>query len=365
MKMPQRFEAVSAAFNPAMLQLARSARGLTQEEVAKTSGVTQALLSKIENRLIEAPSGEVVDALSRALGFPTSFFLQKEDVLGLPHFHHRRRAKLGAKPLARIHAITNIRRMHVQRLLTSWEKDVPKPIPQLNLEEAGITPTQVANRLREYWLLPRGPVTDLTAIVESAGGIVVSSDFGTALLDGISFRVPGLPPLFFMNSQVPGDRFRFSLAHELGHMVMHGLPDDDEKMESQADEFAASFLMPSSDIRPYLSSVSLGKLGRVKAMWRVSIKALIRRSADLRLITSHQYKMLSIEYNKAKYGSGEPYPIEVEKPATLTRMVEHHLKNLGYSVEELARLLCVSQDDFRRAYVPHTSGLRLVISNGD
>lgn len=362
--MPRPDKAATGPFNPAMLQLARSARSVTQEEVARTSGVTQALLSKIENRLIETPSAEVVDALARALGFPTSFFFQRDDVIGLSHFHHRKRAKLGAKPLARIHAVTNIRRMHIQRLISSWEKEALKPIPQIDLDDVRLTPAQLAARMREYWTLPRGPVSCLSSIIEAAGGIIVLSDFGTGLLDGISFRLPGLPPLFFMNSQVPGDRFRFSLAHELGHMIMHGMPDDDEKMERQADEFAAAFLMPAQDIRPYLSSVSLSKLGRVKPLWRVSIKSLIRRSHDLRLITSNQYKLLNIEYNKARYGGGEPHPIDVEKSTLLARLVEHHLNGLGYSTDELAQLLCIGENDFRRAYLPApASGLRLVVSN--
>lgn len=363
MTMPQKNSAATGAFNPSMLQLARSARGLTQEEVASKSGVTQALLSKLENRLIENPSDDVVESLSRAVGFPSHFFYQKEDVLGLSHFHHRKRAKLGAKPLARIHAVTNIRRIHIQRLLSSWERDPAKPIPDIALNEARLTPSQLALRMREYWVLPRGPIANLVSVIEDAGGIVVMSDFGTPLLDGISFRIPGLPPLFFMNAQVPGDRFRFSLAHELGHMIMHGKPDDDDKMERQADEFAASFLMPAVDVRPYLSAASLSKFGRAKPLWKVSIKSFVRRAFDLRLISSHQYKMLNIEYNKARYGEGEPYPIELEKPSFLARLVDHHLKNLGYTPAELARLLCVGEADFRRAYTSAPTGLRLVVSN--
>jgi Zn-dependent peptidase ImmA (M78 family) len=86
------------------------------------------------------------------------------------------------------------------------------------------------------------------------------------------------------------DRSRLSLAHELGHIVMHTAPDDDEKMESAAHRFAAAFLMPASDIKPYLISPRLSTLRRVKAYWRVSIKALIKRAFDLALITPSQYK---------------------------------------------------------------------------
>lgn len=350
-------------FNAAMLQLARSACGLTQEEAAQAAGVTQALLSKLENRLLTNPSHDVVESLANALRFPAAFFYQPDSLIGLPHFHHRKRAKLQAKPLARIHSIVNIRRMHLQRLLRSWEREPSKPIPELDPENLGLTAQALALRMREYWLLPRGPVDNLVDLIEAAGGVIILVDFNTSFIDGISIRIPGLPPTFFMNSQVPADRFRYSLAHELGHIIMHSVPGDDETMESQADEFAASFLMPAQDVRPYLSSASIAKLGRVKPFWKVSIKALIRRAFDLKLVTPYQYKSLNIEYGKAHYNSGEPHPIEFEKPKLFAQIVEHHMRALGYSISEMAQLLCIHEDVFRKAYLPGAKGLRLVVSN--
>lgn len=45
-------------------------------------------------------------------------------------------------------------------------------------------------------MLPRGPVSNLVELIEEAGGIVIIARFGTSLLDGLSFRTEGLPPLF-------------------------------------------------------------------------------------------------------------------------------------------------------------------------
>src|SRR5580658_6966645 len=94
-------------FNPDMLRLGRDARELTQSELAEASGVTQALISKLEHGLVTEPSEEVVAALSQALKFPPAFFRQPDRAIGFPHFHYRRRAKMGAKELARIEAIIN------------------------------------------------------------------------------------------------------------------------------------------------------------------------------------------------------------------------------------------------------------------
>jgi len=349
-------------FNPDMLKLARDARELTQADLAKKSGITQAFISKLEHGLNTQPGDEALDRISKALRFPRAFFFQREKILGLPHFHFRKRAKLGSRPLARIGAVINIRRHHIAKLLRSYELDVLRPIPQIDLDETGLTPEKVAERLRAYWMIPRGPIQNLVDLIEDAGGIVILTPFGTNLLDGLSFRAEGMPPLFFMNKDVPGDRFRFSLAHELGHMVMHTMPEDEEKQEVEAHRFAAAFLMPATEIRPYLIGGKINNLGRVKAYWKVSIKALIRRAYDLNLVTQNQYKFMNIQYNKL-FHEGEPGAFEIEKPARLEKIFRYHQEKLEYSVDDLAKLISFTSEDVERVYLGGRQGLRLIVSN--
>jgi Zn-dependent peptidase ImmA (M78 family)/DNA-binding XRE family transcriptional regulator len=336
-------------FNPDMLRLARDVRGITQAELAALTSVTQALISKIENGLVTNPSGEAVGKISTVLRFPKPFFYQQERLVGLPHFHSRERSKLSVKDLAAVSATVNIRRQHIAKLFRSYEVEVQKPIPQIDLDQSGLTPERVADRLRAYWMIPRGPVPDVTDVIEQAGGVVVLCRFPSNLLRGISFRSEGMPPLFFIKRDVPGDVYRFSLASELGHIVMHTVPDDDEKMADEALRFAFAFLMPAVDIRPYFSEVKLSLLGRIKAYWKVSIKALIQRAHDLKMITDHQSKDLSAQYNKA-YKDGEPIEIAREEPWRLRAVAQFHIQKLGYSVSDLASLLCVHEDDVMTAY---------------
>lgn len=337
-------------FNRAMLQVARAARGFTQGDLAKRSGVTQAAISKLEHGLTHEPTREVVGAIANALGYPESLLYCDEKPHGLPQFHYRKRARLGAKALHMIESEINLRRIHIARMLQSYEVEAEYSLPAIDLDREQIDPRGAAQRLRAFWMVPRGPIESLTELVERAGVIVVQMDFGTNLLDALSFRLPGMRPLIFINKNVPGDRYRFTLAHELGHLIIHNHPEDDDIMERQADDFAAELLMPRAEIRPYLSRPSLGKLARVKAHWKVSIKALIVQTARMKLITEGQYKGLNVNYSKAGYTRGEPYPIDIEPAFAQKKMIQFHLSDLGFSPDEVADLLMLTTDEFTETY---------------
>lgn len=346
-------------FNRAMLEVARTARGFTQGELSELAGVTQALISKLENGITADPTPETVSSLARALHVPAALLYSSEKPHGLPPFHYRKRAKLGKRTLEKIEGDINMRRVHIARLLKSFERQHDRSVPVIDLDRMQWTPSQAAEHLRGLWMMPRGPVGNLTELIECAGAFIVQIDFETHLLDAISFRLPGLPPLIFINASVPGDRYRFTLAHELAHLILHNQPETDENMEAQADEFASELLLPAKEIKPYLAYPSLGKLARVKPYWKVSIKSLIMRCYKLKLITPSQYTGLNVNYSKAGYSKGEPFPISVENPSLLSSAVNYHLRELRYSIDEISQLLMMTADEFVSTYTERPR-LRLV-----
>jgi Zn-dependent peptidase ImmA (M78 family) len=319
--------------------------------VARASDVTQALLSKIEHGLVE-PSPEVAAQFAKALRLPVGFFYQQGNVHGLPPYHYRRRKRLSAKLLAMINAEIDVRRRHLTKLIRAREDAPVKPIPAYDIDEYGGSPATIARMVREHWLMPRGPVRDLSGLVEAAGCLIVMCSFGTCgVLDGVSFRMESMPPMIFMDKHVPGDRFNFTLSHELAHLIMHTIPLQDEVMEAQADQFASAFLMPAEDIRPYLTKPSISQLTKLKPYWRVAISALLKRAEDLNMLSSYQSKEIWIQYNRAGYRYEEPVPIEREEPRAVDELVQFHMKNLGYSIAEMCELLLLEEQDFEAMYL--------------
>jgi Zn-dependent peptidase ImmA (M78 family) len=228
-----------------------------------------------------------------------------------------------------------------------------------------LTTEEIARLVREAWMLPKGPVPNMVELLESNGGIVIPCDFGTDLIDALSQRIEGLPILFFVNVAAPADRLRHTLAHELGHMVLHTVTvKSDEEMENEADAFAGAFLLPADEIRPQLRRFDLRQLANLKLHWKVSMAALAMRADQLKLITPYQSKMFWIEMSKLGYRKREPNEPPKETPSLLRQMISFHTKKLGYSLSEMAKLLHLRAAEFQEMYRAEIVG-EFAISSGE
>lgn len=335
-------------FNPRMLVVAREARCLGQAALAKHLGISQGALSKIEGG-VSKPTTEVIEKLPETLNFPLEFFYQLGGVhgTGTEAFHqmYRRRQALPAKDFRRVEAQVNIVRMHIEKMLRAVDWHAGIEMPKWRIEDFDGSAEKTAAALRAAWNMPAGPIDNVTQLIEDAGGIVIMFDFGTKQVDATSFRYPGLPPLFFVNKGLTGDRMRFTLAHELGHMVLHSVPV--QSMETEADQFAAEFLMPARDISQSLNRFDLPRAALLKPTWKTSMGALLFRAKTLGKITDNQSRHLWIKMSAAGWRTREPVELDIpiEQPRFHQQLIELHLKTLGYSESEFARLLCSSDSD--------------------
>jgi Zn-dependent peptidase ImmA (M78 family) len=260
--------------------------------------------------------------------------------------------------LRRIQAQVNVARMQIARLLPGAEVEAVNEFFRIDIDETEGGPAEVARAVRVAWQLPDGPIPNLARAVERAGGIVLCCEFGTTQLDAISQWIPGLPPLFFVNRDAPVDRRRFSLAHEVGHVVMHRLMSDDA--ERQADEFASELLMSANVIRAQLSLMSLDRAAMMKPYWRVSMAALIRRARDLGCLSESGYRRLFTRMGQLGMRNPEPHPIADEEPSVLADLANIHLRHHGYTPAQLAQILNCREHDLFAWYLPHRPHLRLV-----
>lgn len=352
-------------FRSELLGLRRRMLGLSQVEVAEASGISQGTLSKIEQGL-KLPAEEQLQSLAQALACPPSFFFQPEREYGPPmsaHAMFRKKAAVGSKAIDRVVAELNVRIAHIRTLLQSVDLEPELPLPQYSVEDFAGGAEEIACYVRKAWYAPRGPVKSLTEYVERAGVVVVHCDLSEAHIDGVSYRVAGLPPIIFLNQTQPGDRLRFTLAHELGHLIMHAFPEPE--MEQQANEFASALLMPREDIVPHLRGLTLERAAQLKPYWKVSMAGLMMAAKSTGSIDEVQSQRLWKQYSFRRYRLREPAQLDfpAEQASIFPRLLQN-LQELGYSPDDIVAAMHLGFDELSRMYglTAETSvrGLRLV-----
>jgi Zn-dependent peptidase ImmA (M78 family)/transcriptional regulator with XRE-family HTH domain len=348
-------------FNAAMMTVARQLRGFSQTELAKALHVSQSKISKMEAGLV-VPDSALAGELAKELRFKPQFFSRDAQLRPAPVSYHRKKQKLSIGDWDRIYARAEVYRLCIDAMLRSVDLVPTKARPPV------IDPDQydrridlVAAAVRQAWMLPRGPIADVTKVVEDSGVLIVPFDFGTDLIDAFcQHALDRLPPLIFLNSRIQAkDRLRFSLAHELAHLVMHALPNPEQ--EDEANQFAAAFLMPADDIRASLYGMSTERLMILKKHWKASMQAILRRARDLGRLSDRAYRYHMIQLSKKGWRSMEPIEVDsVERPKLFENLFASHLRELNYTVDDLSDLFGVLPDDLPTLDVSEKPRLRLV-----
>jgi Zn-dependent peptidase ImmA (M78 family)/DNA-binding XRE family transcriptional regulator len=340
----------SAPINPEVLIVARESRGRTQKEVADAAGVTQGLISKVERGFTMLDSAHL-KGIAQFLDYPERLFFEPGRVreVGSPCLYHRKRKTLPAKVLTKLDARMYMRNINVRRLLHDLDVEGDRQFHTLDPDEYGGSPVEVARALRAAWRVPAGPIPNLTALIESAGGVVIMEEFDTHKLFGMSCWTTRGVPFFFLNAAIPTADLRWTLAHELGHLTMHATPPDDDP-EEQADAFAGEFLAPEGLLRPSLRRLEFNRLPNLKMYWRLSIKALIKRSEVLGAIDRPTATRFYKQYSARRYHAHEPYPLDAEPPTLIGEAIRVHLQEHEYSRDELAEALLLTTGECGREF---------------
>ena len=341
-----------------VLTTARRASGLTQEELAEKAGVTQAALSRYENGLRE-PDDDTLELLATALGVTTRFVKHAGRVRGAVAVdaHMRRRATAPATAWKRLEARLNMLRMHASMLAEEIQIRSINRVP--TFDPIDTTPDAAARMVRMQWNMPIGPVRNLMGWLESAGCLIVEESFGTPRGEGMSQWIGG-QPVIYVNADAPTDRKRLTLAHELGHLVLHST-EMVEEVEEQANKFAAEFLMPIDVIKPQLRNLRIEMLPDLKRKWGVSMAALIERAYRAGLLAPSKRVQMYKIFGSRGWRTTEPISDElpVEKPS-LAEAIAQALSDRGLTTQEVAGIAGFASPQDNHVFVVTKGGLRAI-----
>lgn len=192
-------------------------------------------------------------------------------------------------------------------------------VEKLN-EQKSTLGIEKAENVRKHWKLGEKPIDNLVYIVESHGLVVTDFDTNTGDVDAYSHKIScdGTETYLigYSKNKNAAARIHFDLAHELGHILLHDWNEDlsdiskeeFKELENQANDFAASFLMPENEFKADIGNYAnkLPYYVELKKRWKVSIAAMIRRSYSLGLIGNDEYQRMMRNMQKQGIRKVEP-----------------------------------------------------------
>ena len=324
-------------FEGERLTQAREYHGMTKKSVAQLTGLSENMIGAYE-RGQSRPRDDVIERLATHLAVPSAFLMRPmadervERVFWRAMRSDTMRSQSTTRQLVQwvMEAIE-----HVEEFVEFPEYQSPmEPIADWRkLDEEAIE--SLAEAVRQVWRLGRQPIPDMTLALENAGVPVLALTIENRKQDGFTWWSNTLHrPIVGVNIlDCSWARQRFSLAHELGHVLMHlhAQPSDlgnaatNKQIEGQAHRFASALIFPREAFLREVRLCALEEFATLKRRWGLAVLAQVRRARDLDLITQDRYEELIQQGSRRGYRKpmGEPWDRELplERPRMLERAI--------------------------------------------
>lgn len=315
---------------------------MTSQALAAAADISPVTLSRLENKNNQ-PEPETVEALAKVLGYPINFFFGGDlDEVDKEDASFRSLKAMTAKERNGALAAASLAFLVSDKIDETYGlPDVA--VPNLSHEN---TPESAAATLRAYWGLGDRPIGNMIDLLEAKGVRVYSLTEKTVCVDAFSCWRSGVPYVF-LNTLKSSEHSRFDAAHELGHLCLHQHGGSTHRSaEPEANAFAASFLMPPSDIKSRIARIhSLLEIQKNKKRWGVSLAALTYRLSKIGILTEWQARNYFIQMNKDGTRKKEPDPMPFET-SHIWKSIFQDLWNNRITRADIARELNIPEDEF-------------------
>lgn len=342
------------------IRQARLAAGLTLAALGEQIGVTHTAVQKYEKGTMTPPSSQLLK-LARACGVRVEYFFRTHHVELLePEF--RKFATFGktAQEAVKIKVINLIEKR--VELLGFFPES-----PILTFMAPAVLPSHIesleqletfSDQVRDAWKLGRNPIADLTDIMEGLGLLVIVVDEEHSGFSGMTATARTEDgrcyPIVAVSSRWPGDRQRFTLAHELGHVLLSKHLADGINEEQACDRFAGAFLAPQEAViqalGPQRRILEWQELYALKHEFGLSIASWLHRAKQCGLISDTVHLTMWKQFSAKGWRKAEPAEqVPKEHPRLFQQLVYRALAELYISESKAAELLDIPMMRFHRA----------------
>lgn len=343
------------------LKRVREARGMSLRELeaAIQGQVSAQAIGKYERDEM-MPGSTILLALSKALEVSPEYLLSEREI-ELTGVDFRKAPHAGVKEERAVEAsvLDQVERyLEFEELFPSEEQNWNAPADAAfdiaRIEDA----EQAADALRRAWDLGIDPILSMAELLEDKGVKVIALDLPENVSGSKAFvKRPDQRdvPVIVVNQGHNGERQRFTLAHELAHLVLRFSGLSDAEQEKAADRFAGAFLMAKDMmlrlLGPHRTSISIGELAELKKIFKVSIASLVVRCSQLGILAKAAYGRLWGQIKSQGWNSQastEPNSLDPEVPQRMERLCLRAVSEGVISEARAAELLAISVRELDR-----------------
>lgn len=315
----------------------RIRNGFSLRSLADILCISHTAISKIEKGDL-MPSSEILIKISKAFNVKVSeLFKEPQKELEIKEINYRKSSKFTLKNKGIVEEITKEKLQKYLEVedIIPYKKNNNISIEQLyftinSLDEIEENVVIVRDKLK----LGLDPISNMINLLEALGIIVIFIDTIKGF-DGKEGLVNNKPFIIVANDK-PGDRQRYNLAHELGHLIVKF---DNLDPEQVANYFAGAFLIPResllNDLGEKRKKLSLFELENLKRKYKVSMQSIIFRAHQLGIINEYEKTRLFKQFSMLGYRKNEPVNIEKEETFKFENMI-CELVSEGYISESKA-----------------------------
>jgi len=265
----------------------RADKGLTQAELARRAHLSRVALGKIERGEV-TPRSDTLSELASALRVPLRELVSHVEPASGVRFRAKKRVNNREQILVEVSAWLRS---------YNWlehELGIHQPFALQDL--VGSTdraPEDLAREARSRLdLQPKEAIRDICGLLEDRGVKVLLLKKATDAFFGLSVAPDNGGPAVVVNTwdRISVERWMFTAAHELGHILLHReaydrtRDEEVEREEREADRFASHFLMPDegfdSEWEQTRGLPLLARVLKVKRIYRVSYKTVLHRLVE-------------------------------------------------------------------------------------
>jgi Zn-dependent peptidase ImmA (M78 family)/DNA-binding XRE family transcriptional regulator len=325
------------------LKMARAKAGLSLRALAQRVEVSPMAISKYERGLVVPGSAMLVKMANALQVKPDYFFRSTKVTLSSPSY--RRKQSLSGKNQRMIMGEVQDwleRYMEVESLFFDQPPgfQTPENFPYRisSIQDA----ENAAEALRQAWGLGEDPIDNLSEVLEEKN-LKVGLVEGEEGFDALTLWFDHAKwPVIALKRDIPGDRQRFSLAHELAHNLL--LCDGPFKPERAADRFAGALLVPAKaamwELGPQRRHLDYLELHSLKHKYGMSMQAWIYRAKDLNIISEHVAARHFQDFSQRGWRHQEPGDqLPSEEPGRMKRLVMQALAENQISRSRAGELL--------------------------